>query len=108
MSRMVRFGLYMSEAEFATFEREAMEAGYPSIASWMRGACNERVRRPNTLLPHSAECLRPVRFEMRLAESEHAKYQVEVKEESCASLAEWVRDVCNAKAQRAALKAGTG
>jgi len=108
MARMVRFSMYLSKPEHAAFEHEALEGGYPNVASWMRGACNERVRKHETNLPRSVGELRPVRFEMRLDEVEHAKYQVEVGEEKRASLAEWVRDVCNAKVKRAARRAATG
>jgi hypothetical protein len=109
MSKMVRFEMYMSETEHATFEHEALEAGLPNIASWMRGACNERLRKHEAVLPHSADSLRPVRFEMRIGnEEKHAEYLAAVEKEERSGLAEWVRDVCNAKARRSARRTGTG
>lgn len=101
---MVRFGMYLSENESAAFAREA-EGGHPSVASWVRGACNERVKRHETKLPRSPSALRPVRFEMRLDVLEHARYLVEVEQEGRGSLAEWVRDVCNARLRRPSRRA---
>lgn len=104
MPRMVRFGMFLSEDEHAAFAREA-DGGHPSVASWVRGACNERVKRHESRLPRSPDVPRPARFEMRLDELEHARYLVEVAEEQRESLAEWVRDVCNARLRRPSRRA---
>jgi hypothetical protein len=55
--RGVRLEVRLTEEEHANYLRESREEGHPTIASWIRGVCNARVRKS----PRSASENPPIR-----------------------------------------------
>jgi hypothetical protein len=50
-SRNVRLEIRLTPEEHANYERQSREEGHPTIASWIRGVCNARVRKSNASEP---------------------------------------------------------